>query len=47
MPYHNNYGGLMVKVFVCILKVKGSNLTNGVFVINNSKLTECFFYVVP
>jgi hypothetical protein len=32
----------MVGVFVFILKVKGSNLTNGVFMINNEKLIEYF-----
>jgi hypothetical protein len=30
----------MVGVFASILKVKGSNLTNGVFVVNNGKLIE-------
>jgi len=30
----------MVKVFASILEVKGSNLTNGVFVVNNDKLNE-------
>ncbi len=38
--YHDNCGGLMVGVFAFILKVKGSNLTNGVFVVNSDKLTE-------
>jgi len=33
-------GGLMVRVFVSILKVNGSNLINGVFVVNNGKLTK-------
>jgi len=33
----------MVGVFVYILKVKGSNFTNGVFVVNNGKLTEYSF----
>jgi len=33
----------MVRVFTSILKVKGSNLTNGVFMINNGKLSEYFF----
>ncbi len=28
--YHNKWGGLMVKVFAFIPKVKGSNLMNGV-----------------
>jgi hypothetical protein len=28
--YHNKWGGLMVGVFVCNLKVKGSNLISGV-----------------
>jgi len=30
------------KVFASILEVKGSNLTNGVFVVNNGKLIEHF-----
>jgi hypothetical protein len=29
----------MLRVFISILKVKGSNLTNDVFVVNNGKLT--------
>jgi hypothetical protein len=28
--YHNKWGGLMVKAFAYILKVKGSNLMDGV-----------------
>jgi len=28
--YHNKWGGLMVKVFASISKVKGSNFMNGV-----------------
>jgi hypothetical protein len=32
----------MVKVFIFILEVKGSNFTNGVFVTNNGKLIEYF-----
>jgi len=30
------------RVFASILKVKGSNFTNGVFVVNIGKLTEYF-----
>jgi hypothetical protein len=30
----------MVRVFASILKVKGSNLINGVFVVNHDKLTK-------
>jgi hypothetical protein len=30
----------MVEVFASILEVKGSNVTNGVFVVNNGKITE-------
>jgi hypothetical protein len=30
----------MVKVFASILKVKGSNFTSGVCVVNNDKLIE-------
>jgi len=32
----------MVRVFIFILEVKGSNFTNGVFVANNGKLIEYF-----
>jgi hypothetical protein len=32
----------MVGVFAFILKIKWSNLTNGVIVFNNGKLTEYF-----
>jgi hypothetical protein len=32
----------MVSVFASILRVKESNLTNGVFVVNNGKLTEYY-----
>jgi hypothetical protein len=32
----------MVRVFVTILEVKGSNFTNGVFVVNIDNLTEYF-----
>jgi hypothetical protein len=32
----------MARVFTCILDVNGSNLTNGVFMVNNDKLTEYF-----
>jgi hypothetical protein len=35
----------MVGVFACILKVKGSNLTNGVLMTNNGRLT--FSYIIP
>jgi hypothetical protein len=30
----------MVELFASTLKVKGSNLTNGVFVVNSGKLTK-------
>jgi hypothetical protein len=40
--YHNKCGGLIVGAFAFILKVKGSNLTNGVFVVNNGKLIQYF-----
>jgi hypothetical protein len=33
-------GGLMVGVFASILKVKGSNLKNVVFMVNTEKLTK-------
>jgi len=33
----------MVRVFTSILKVKGSNLTNSVCMVNIGKLTEYFF----
>jgi hypothetical protein len=32
----------MVGVFASILKIKGSNSTNGLFMVNISKLTEYF-----
>jgi hypothetical protein len=32
----------MIKVFTFILEVKGSNFTNGVFMVNNEKLIEYF-----
>jgi hypothetical protein len=32
----------MVRVFAFILKVKGSNFTNGVFMVNNGKLIKYF-----
>ncbi len=38
---------MMVELFVFILKVKKSNLTNGVFVINNGKLVEYSFMWFP
>jgi len=34
--------GLMVGVFASILKVNKLNLTSGVWVVNNGKLTEYF-----
>ncbi len=40
--YHNKCDGLMARVFTFILEVKGSNLTNGVFVVKNGKLIEYF-----
>ncbi len=45
--YHNKCGGLMVKVFVSILEVKGSNFINGVFVVNSDKLVEYFPMYFP
>jgi hypothetical protein len=30
----------MIRVFASILEVKGSNFTNGVFVVNNGKLSK-------
>jgi len=38
--YHNKCGGLMAEMFDSILKVKRSNFTNGVSVVNNGKLTK-------
>jgi len=32
----------MLGVFASILKIKGSNFTNGVFVVNNGELIEYF-----
>jgi hypothetical protein len=40
--YHNKWGGLMVGVFASILKVKGSNVTSGVCVVNSGRLTKYF-----
>jgi hypothetical protein len=40
--YHNKWSDLMVKVFTFILKVKGSNLTSGVCMVNNGKLIVYF-----
>jgi hypothetical protein len=40
--FHNKCDGLMVGVFTSILKVKGSNFTNGVFLVNNDKLIKYF-----
>jgi hypothetical protein len=37
----------MAEVFVSILKVKGSNFTNGVFLVNNGKLIEYFLMWFP
>jgi hypothetical protein len=37
----------MERVFAPILEVKGSNLTNGVFVVNNDKLTKYFPMYFP
>jgi hypothetical protein len=36
----------MLKVNGSILEVKKSNFTNGVFVINNGKLTNFFIYII-
>ncbi len=36
---HNKCGG---KNVAYVVKIKGSNLTNSVFVVNNGKLTEYF-----
>ncbi len=38
--YNNKCVDLMVGVFAFILMVKGSNLTNGVFVVNSGKLIK-------
>jgi len=40
--YRNKCDDLMVRVFASILKVKGSNLKNGVFMVNGGKLIEYF-----
>jgi hypothetical protein len=40
--YHNKRGALMVHVFASILKVKESNITSGVCVVNSGKLIEYF-----
>jgi len=38
----NKCGGLMVGVFDSIIKINGSNFTNGVFKVNNGKLIEYY-----
>jgi hypothetical protein len=40
MHYHNKCGGLMVRVFAFILKVKRSNFTNDVFMVNSGESTK-------
>jgi hypothetical protein len=40
--YHNKCDGLMVGVFAFILKLKGWNFTNGVFVVTSGKLIKYF-----
>jgi len=40
VTHYHVTGGLMVRVFASILKVNESNFTNGVFVVNNVKLTK-------
>jgi hypothetical protein len=44
--YDNKWGGLMVGVCTSILKVKGSNFTSGVCVVNNGKLIQYSFNLI-
>jgi hypothetical protein len=38
--FHNKCGGLIIGVFAFIVEIKGSNLIDGVFMVNNDKLIE-------
>jgi hypothetical protein len=45
--YHNKWGGLMVKVFASIPKVKGSNLMSGVVYGQQWYVDRIFPYLIP
>jgi len=45
--YHNKWGGLMVRVFASIPKVKGSNLMSGVVCGQQWYVDKIFFYIIP
>jgi hypothetical protein len=47
MYYHNKWGGLMVRVFTSIPKVKGSNLMNGVVCGQQWYVDKIFSYIIP
>jgi hypothetical protein len=44
--YHNKWGGLMVRMFASIPKVKGSNLTSGVVCDQQWYVDQIFFYLI-
>jgi len=45
--YQNKWGGLIVKVFASIPKVKGSNLMGGVVCGQQWYVGQIFFYQIP
>jgi hypothetical protein len=45
--YHNKWGGLMVRVFASIPKVKGSNFINGVVCGQQWYVDQIFSYLIP
>jgi hypothetical protein len=45
--YHNKWGGLMVRVFASIPKVKGSNFMSGVVCGQQWYVDRIFFYIIP
>jgi hypothetical protein len=47
MYYHNKGGGLMVRVFAPIPKVKGSNLMGGVVCGQQWYVDQRFSYQIP
>jgi hypothetical protein len=47
MYCHNKWGDLMVKVFACISKVKGSNLMGGVMCGQQWYVDRIFSYQIP
>ncbi len=45
--FHNKWGGLMVRVFASILKVKGSNFMSGVMCGQQWNVDQIFSYWIP